>query len=80
MLVLPAESKSTERSRWKNELSVYIQNRTRKEELNGAKPSKKDRTDRNTDAPGLPLASTKGLLHLIPHEFQPPEPRVLTDN
>lgn len=62
MLVLPAESKSTERSRWKNELSVYIQNRTRKEELNGAKPSKTDRTNRNTDTPGLPVESTKGLL------------------
>lgn len=61
MLVLPAESKSTERSRWKNEFSVYIQNRTRKEELNGAKPSTTDRTDRNTDAPGLPLEYTKGL-------------------
>lgn len=62
MLVLAVGSKSTERSRWKNELSVYIQNGTRKEELNGVKPSKKDKTDRNTDAPGLPVESTKGLL------------------
>lgn len=48
------KAKSTERSRWKNELSAYTQNRTREEEMNRASHPRKTRTDRTTDAPGPP--------------------------
>ena len=60
------KAKSTERSRWKNELSAYIHNRTREEEMNRASHPRKTRTDRTTDAPGPPTRTFQELM--IPRE------------
>lgn len=39
------KAKSTERSRWKNELSAYIHNRTREEEMNRASHPRQGQTE-----------------------------------
>ena len=73
------KAKSTERSRWKNELSAYIQNRTRKGEIIRASHPRRTRTDRTTDAPGPPTRVYQEL-GTWSQEPQLTEPTVLTED
>lgn len=58
---------------------AYIQNRTRKADINGAKPSENDRQTEPQMLLVLPLEPTKSSVR-GPRELHPTEPRALTEN